>query len=46
MIKTIIVAYKKPGMTRAEFSKYWLEKHGPLAARLMPAPGKLILLIW
>jgi uncharacterized protein (TIGR02118 family) len=42
MIKTIIVAYKKTGMTRAEFSKYWLEKHGPLAARLMPGVRKYV----
>jgi uncharacterized protein (TIGR02118 family) len=42
MIKTIIVAYKKPGMTRAEFSKYWLEKHGPLAARLMPGVRRYV----
>jgi uncharacterized protein (TIGR02118 family) len=36
MIKTITVAYRKQGITREEFNKYWLEKHGPLAARLIP----------
>jgi uncharacterized protein (TIGR02118 family) len=42
VIKTIIVAYKKQGLTRAEFSKYWLEKHGPLAAKLMPGVRKYV----
>jgi uncharacterized protein (TIGR02118 family) len=36
MIKSIVVAHRKPGMTRAEFSDYWKNQHGPLAARLIP----------
>jgi uncharacterized protein (TIGR02118 family) len=36
MIKTITMACRKEGMTRQEYNKYWLEKHGPLAARLIP----------
>ncbi len=36
MIKTISLAYRKEGMTRAEYNKYWLEKHGPLAAKMIP----------
>jgi uncharacterized protein (TIGR02118 family) len=36
MIKTITIAHRKAGLTREEFNKYWLEKHGPLAARLIP----------
>ncbi len=36
MIKTITVAYRKPGMSHEEFDKYWLENHGPLAAKLIP----------
>jgi len=36
MIKTITIAHRKPGMTREEYNKYWLETHGPLAARLIP----------
>jgi hypothetical protein len=40
MIKSIVVAHRKAGMTREEFSRYWLEEHGPLAAKLMPdIPG-------
>jgi len=36
MIKSIVVAHRKAGMTREEFSRYWLEEHAPLAAKLMP----------
>lgn len=36
MIKSIVVAHRKAGMTCEEFSRYWLEKHAPLAAKLMP----------
>jgi len=42
MIKTIALAYRKPGMTREEFNKYWLEKHAPLAARMMPNVKKYV----
>jgi uncharacterized protein (TIGR02118 family) len=42
VIKTIVVAHRKPGMTREEYSKYWLEKHGPLAARLMPGVRRYV----
>lgn len=30
MVKLIICASRKPGMTRDEFSRYWRERHGPL----------------
>ena len=30
MVKFIICARRKPGMTRAEFSQYWRNQHGPL----------------
>ena len=30
MIKLIICATRKPGMSREEFNTYWREKHGPL----------------
>jgi len=30
MVKLIICASRKPGITREEFSAYWREKHGPL----------------
>ena len=36
MIKTISLAHRKTGLTREEYNKYWLEKHGPLAAKLIP----------
>jgi len=30
MVKLIICAVRKPGMSHEEFSAYWREKHGPL----------------
>jgi uncharacterized protein (TIGR02118 family) len=42
MIKTIALAYKKTGLTREEYNKYWLEEHGPLAARLIPYVKKYV----
>ena len=30
MVKLIICARRKPGLTRAEFSAYWRTQHGPL----------------
>jgi uncharacterized protein (TIGR02118 family) len=30
MVKLIACARRKPGITRDEFSRYWLENHGPL----------------
>jgi uncharacterized protein (TIGR02118 family) len=42
MIKTIVVVHRKAGMTRAEFNKYWLEKHAPLAVKLMPGVRRYV----
>jgi uncharacterized protein (TIGR02118 family) len=42
MIKSIVVAHRKAGMTREEFNRYWLEKHGPLAAKLMPGVKRYV----
>jgi uncharacterized protein (TIGR02118 family) len=42
MIKSIVVAYRKAGMTREEYNKYWLEKHAPLAARLIPGVRRYV----
>ncbi len=42
MIKSIVVAYRKAGMTREEYNKYWLEKHAPLAARLIPGVKRYV----
>jgi uncharacterized protein (TIGR02118 family) len=36
VIKTITIAHRNPNMTHEEFSKHWLEVHGPLAAKLIP----------
>jgi uncharacterized protein (TIGR02118 family) len=42
MIKTIALAYRKPGLTREEYNRYWREEHGPLAARLIPGVKKYV----
>jgi uncharacterized protein (TIGR02118 family) len=42
MIKTITIAQRKVGLTREEFNRHWLEKHGPLAARLIPYVKKYV----
>ena len=36
MVKSIVVARKRAGMSRGEYNKYWEQTHGPLAARLIP----------
>ena len=42
MIKSIALAHRKTGMTRAEYNKYWKEQHAPLAARLIPGLKKYV----
>jgi uncharacterized protein (TIGR02118 family) len=42
MIKTIVVAHRKAGMTREEFNDYWLNTHGPLAAKLIPGVRRYV----
>jgi uncharacterized protein (TIGR02118 family) len=42
MIKSISLAYRKTGLTREEYNKYWLEQHGPLAARMFPGLRKYV----
>ena len=42
MIKSIVVAHRKPGLTREEFSKYWKNEHGPLAAKLIPGVRRYV----
>jgi uncharacterized protein (TIGR02118 family) len=37
MIKVIAMLKRKSGMTIEEFSRYWREKHAPLADTLLPA---------
>lgn len=34
MTKVIYVLHRRPDMGRDEFLRYWLEVHGPLAARM------------
>jgi uncharacterized protein (TIGR02118 family) len=40
MIKVIAMLKRKNDLTPAEFSKYWFEKHGPLALKLLPPSVK------
>jgi uncharacterized protein (TIGR02118 family) len=42
MIKSISLAHRKQGWTREQYSKYWLEQHGPLAARMFPGLRKYV----
>ncbi|MBN2076426.1 MAG: EthD family reductase [Dehalococcoidales bacterium] len=42
MIKTIVLAHRKPGMTREEFNQHWLEVHAPLSAKYIPGLKKYV----
>jgi uncharacterized protein (TIGR02118 family) len=42
MIKTIALAYRKEGMTREEYNNYWLNKHAPLAVKLIPGVRRYV----
>ncbi len=42
MIKSIVVARRKPELTRAEFYTYWEKTHGPLAAKYMPGVRRYV----
>lgn len=42
MIKSIALAHRRTGLTREEYNKYWLEQHGPLAARMIPGMRKYV----
>jgi uncharacterized protein (TIGR02118 family) len=42
MIKSIVVAKRKEGMSRAEFYKYWEGTHGPMAAQHMPGVRRYV----
>lgn len=42
MIKSISLAHRKAGFTREEFSRYWKEQHGPLAAKMIPGLRKYV----
>ena len=42
MIKMIVMAKKKAGISSKEFYKYWSEVHGPLIAKHMPGIRKYV----
>jgi uncharacterized protein (TIGR02118 family) len=42
MIKSIVIAHRKPGLTREDFNDYWLNKHAPLAAKLIPGVRRYV----
>ena len=42
MIKSLTFLKKKPGLSKEEFLRYWKEKHGPLAARVVPGLKKYV----
>lgn len=42
MTKVIALIKRKPGLTDEEFYRYWKEKHGPLAAKVIPGLTKYI----
>jgi uncharacterized protein (TIGR02118 family) len=42
MIKSISLAHRKAGLTPEQFNRYWLEQHGPLAARMFPGLRKYV----
>ena len=42
MIKSIALAYRKAGMTIAEFQHYWKNVHAPLAKRVIPGMRKYV----
>lgn len=42
MLKLIALISRKSGLTDEEFYKYWKEKHGPLAAKIIPGLRKYI----
>ncbi len=40
MVKLMALLFKKSGLTDEEFNRYWREKHGPLAAKIIPGLRK------
>ena len=42
MIKTLTFLKRKSGLSLEEFLTYWKEKHGPLAARVVPGLKKYV----
>ena len=42
MAKIIAILKRKDGLTHEDFSRYWYEKHGPLAAKVIPGIKKYV----
>ncbi len=42
MIKSIAVAFRKPGMSLEEFHHYWKNVHAPLAKKIIPGMRKYV----
>jgi uncharacterized protein (TIGR02118 family) len=42
MIKSIALAYRRPGMTEQEFRDYWKNVHAPLAKKVIPGMRKYV----
>ena len=42
MIKTLTFLKRKPGLSKEEFLRHWLEIHGPLGARVVPGLKKYV----
>ena len=42
MIKSLSFLKRKPGLSREEFLRHWKEKHGPLAAKVVPGLKKYV----
>ena len=42
MIKLVALLKRKDGLTLEEFSRYWLEKHAPLALKTLPGIKKYV----
>ena len=42
MIKSIVVARRKAGLTREEYNNYWEKTHGPLAAKMIPGVRRYV----
>lgn len=39
MVKMVFCVKRLPGMSEADFSKYWLNEHGALIKRIAPDMG-------
>ena len=42
MVKVIMLFNRKQGLSLEEFSRYWSDVHGPLAAKLLPGLKKYV----